>query len=176
VSAGGKGKVVAATKTQSPALVRSEVLSATAASSKLPPYNPRNGGQLQYVENEACVFNNRRVTVSSLFVVFKIHSSCTILSGNGHRSEEKKGMKLFAFRDRLHDPEKEFGRYHALDLYSILATTTEMEWKHAIEIRDQERDDPYIVEAGRLVSAHFSALDHLGMIRLRESPYYRAEL
>lgn len=85
-------------------------------------------------------------------------------------------MKLFAFRDRLNDAEKEFGRYHALDLYSILATTTEMEWKHAIEIRDQERDDPYIVEAGRLVSAHFSTLDHLGMIRLRESPYYRAEL
>ena len=29
---------------------------------------------------------------------------------------------------------------------------------------------------GRLVSEHFSALDRVGMIRLRESPYYRAEL
>jgi hypothetical protein len=34
-------------------------------------------------------------------------------------------MKLFAFRDRLADADKEYGRYHALDLYTILATTTE---------------------------------------------------
>ncbi len=85
-------------------------------------------------------------------------------------------MKLFAFRDRLNDAEKEFGRYHALDLYSILATTTEMEWRHAIEIRDQKKDDPYVIEAGRLVFAYFSGLDDWGIIRLRESPYYRAEL
>lgn len=31
-------------------------------------------------------------------------------------------MKLFVFRDRLNDADKEFGRYHALDLYMILAT------------------------------------------------------
>jgi hypothetical protein len=85
-------------------------------------------------------------------------------------------MKLFAFRDRFADAEKEFGRYHALDLYSILATTTETEWRRAIEIRDQKGDDPYIVEAGRLVSAYFSHVNSLGMIRLRESGYYRAEL
>ncbi|MDF1592715.1 MAG: hypothetical protein P1P89_14455 [Desulfobacterales bacterium] len=36
-------------------------------------------------------------------------------------------MKLFAFRDRLDDINKEYGRYHALDLYTILATTTEEE-------------------------------------------------
>ncbi|MGD0238153.1 MAG: hypothetical protein ABSC55_26930 [Syntrophorhabdales bacterium] len=85
-------------------------------------------------------------------------------------------MKLFAFRDRFNDAEKEFGRYHALDLYSILATTTETEWRRAIEIRDQKGDDPYVVEAGRLVSAYFSHVNSLGMIRLRESGYYRAEL
>ncbi len=37
-------------------------------------------------------------------------------------------MKLFAFKDRLDDAEKEFGRYHTLDLYTIMATTTEKEW------------------------------------------------
>ena len=36
-------------------------------------------------------------------------------------------MKLFAFRDRSDDPNKKFGRYHALDLYTILATTIEKE-------------------------------------------------
>ncbi len=85
-------------------------------------------------------------------------------------------MKLFAFRDRLNDINKEFGRYHALDLYTILATTAEMEWEQALKFRDQHGDEPYIMEAGHLVSKHFSALDRLGMIRLRESPYYRPEL
>ena len=85
-------------------------------------------------------------------------------------------MKLFAFKDRLGDANKEFGRYHALDLYAILATTTEEEWKYALELRGQYGDQPYVVEAGRLVSEYFSALDRLGMIRLQESFYYRPDL
>jgi hypothetical protein len=85
-------------------------------------------------------------------------------------------MKLFAFRDRLKDENKEYGRYHALDLYTILASTTESEWNQVLGFRDQYGDEPYVIEAGRLVSEYFSALDRMGMIRLRESPYYRNEL
>jgi hypothetical protein len=85
-------------------------------------------------------------------------------------------MKLFAFRDRLNDTNKEFGRYHALDLYTILATTTEEEWEYALKLRDQYGEDPYVMEARQLVSKYFAALDYLGMIRLKESPYYRLEL
>jgi hypothetical protein len=85
-------------------------------------------------------------------------------------------MKLFAFRDRLNDPNKEFGRYHALDLYTILATTTEEEWKYALQLRDQYKNDPSTQKAGNLVSKYFSFQERIGMIRLMESPYYRAEL
>jgi hypothetical protein len=85
-------------------------------------------------------------------------------------------MKLFAFRDRVEDANKDFGRYHALDLYTILAATIEDEWAYALKLRDQNRGKPGIVEAGRLVSKHFSGTDRLGILRLRESPYYRAEL
>ncbi len=85
-------------------------------------------------------------------------------------------MKLFAFRDRLEDTDKEFGRYHALDLYTIIATTGEEEWRYALELRGQQGNQPYVLEAGRMVSEHFSTLDRPGMIRLRESPYYRPEL
>lgn len=85
-------------------------------------------------------------------------------------------MKLFAFRDRLNDPNKEFGRYHALDLYTILATTTEEEWEYALLLRDQFKNDPPAKEAGSLVSEYFSSQQRLGMIRLLESPYYRPEL
>ena len=51
-------------------------------------------------------------------------------------------MKLFAFRDRFEDPNKKFGRYHALDLYTILATTTEKEWEYTLQLRDQYKNDP----------------------------------
>jgi len=85
-------------------------------------------------------------------------------------------MKLFAFRDRLDDADKEFGRYHALDLYTILSTTTEEEWRYALKLRDQHENQPYVLEAGRLVSKYFSTLDRLGTVRLRESTYYRPEL
>ena len=85
-------------------------------------------------------------------------------------------MKLFAFRDRLDDADKEFGRYHALDLYTIMATTTEGEWRQALEMRNRYADDPYVREAGLLVSRYFSNLDRMGMIRMRESRYYRLEL
>jgi hypothetical protein len=85
-------------------------------------------------------------------------------------------MKLFAFRDRVEDADKDFGRYHALDLYTILATTTEDEWAYALKLRDQNRGQPGMIEAGRLVSEYFSATNRLGIIRLKESPYYRPEL
>jgi hypothetical protein len=85
-------------------------------------------------------------------------------------------MKLFAFRDRLDDPNKEFGRYHALDLYNILATTTEEEWNYALNLRDQCKNDPPAKEAGALVSEYFFSQEQLGMIRLMESPYNRPGL
>jgi len=84
-------------------------------------------------------------------------------------------MKLFAFKDRLNDDNREFGSYHALDLYTIMATMMENEWDTALELRNKHKDEPFIVDAGNLVSQYFSALNGLGMIRLRESTYFRSE-
>ncbi|MBL0715902.1 MAG: hypothetical protein JJV98_19625 [Desulfosarcina sp.] len=85
-------------------------------------------------------------------------------------------MKLFAFRDRLDDENKEFGRYHALDLYTILATTTEQEWQLALKLKAFHNKDPIASEAGRLIANYFSNPEQLGMLRLRESIYFRPEL
>ena len=85
-------------------------------------------------------------------------------------------MKLFAFRDRFNDTDKEYGRYHALDIYTIMATTGEEEWRYALELRDQNKDNPYMQEAGGIVQEYFTSLKSPGIIRLRESPYYRPEL
>jgi hypothetical protein len=71
---------------------------------------------------------------------------------------------------------KEFGRYHALDLYTIMATTTDEEWEYALQLRDQFKNDPPAKEAGNLVSKYFSSLERIGMIRFMESPYYPPEL
>lgn len=84
-------------------------------------------------------------------------------------------MKLFAFDDRREDSNKEFGRYHALDMYSILATTTEGEWNQAILFRDMYLTDPFVIKAGHLVSKHFSTPESLGLLRLKESKYYRSD-
>ncbi len=84
-------------------------------------------------------------------------------------------MKLFAFRDRREDPDKELGRYHALDLYSILANTTEAEWEQAKKLQNRFKKEDHVSEAGRIVSDYFSKLELLGMLRLRENKYYRPE-
>lgn len=84
-------------------------------------------------------------------------------------------MKLFAFKDRCEDSNKEFGRYHALDMYSILATTTEREWEQAIVFRNMYLTDPFMIKAGHLVLKHFSTSESLGLLRLKESKYYRSD-
>lgn len=85
-------------------------------------------------------------------------------------------MKLFALKDRFKESNKAFGRYHALDLYTIFATPTEEEWDYALHLRDQYQDDSPAKEAGNLISEYFSSQERKGMIRLTESPYYRSEL
>jgi hypothetical protein len=85
-------------------------------------------------------------------------------------------MKMFAFRDRVEDKNKEFGIYHALDMYIILTTTTEEEWSQALKFRDIYRDEPYIIEAGEIISKYFSDYSSYGILRLKESRYYSSKL
>jgi hypothetical protein len=85
-------------------------------------------------------------------------------------------MKLFAFTDRMNDLDKEYGRYHALDLYTILATTMEEEWRLAIELSKKHKDQIYMIQAGNIVAEYFSADNRIGIIRLKESKYYRPTL
>jgi hypothetical protein len=85
-------------------------------------------------------------------------------------------MKLFAFRDRLNDESKEFSRYHALDLYNIIATTTEDEWNAFAVFRKRLGDESHVKEAGTIVEEYFSGMNKVGIIRMRESRYYRPDL
>lgn len=85
-------------------------------------------------------------------------------------------MKLFAFRDRIADPDKEYGRYHALDLYTVLALTSESEWEQALALHDKHSADAMVQEAAQIVNRHFSTPTAKGVLRIQESPYFRKEL
>ncbi len=85
-------------------------------------------------------------------------------------------LKLHAFRDKLLGQEEKLASYHALDLYSIVATTTEEEWRKALVLRDKYMNNPYIKDARNIVSTYFSTMTKLGMLRLRESEYSRPNL
>jgi hypothetical protein len=84
-------------------------------------------------------------------------------------------MKLFAFRDRIDDPQKELGRHHALDLYSVIALTNEPEWQECRDFSHRLQNEPVIIEAGQIVAEHFSGLEQPGLLRLREHAYFRPE-
>ncbi len=85
-------------------------------------------------------------------------------------------MKLFAYRDRNRDPDKDYGRYHALDLYSILAMTSELEWEQALQLSQEHAHSGTLTEAGSIVREHFLSITSEGMLRMRESQYYRPTL
>ncbi len=82
-------------------------------------------------------------------------------------------MKLYAFRDRYEEERKEFGIYHALDIYSILATTTEAEWIIAKKLRDLSKENQYYKETVFIVKNLFSSKSSIGILRLKDSKYYQ---
>src|SRR5262249_40989615 len=85
-------------------------------------------------------------------------------------------MKLYAFHDRQDDAGKDFGRHHALDLYSVIATATEAEWPTAVRLSHSYREEAAVREAGSIVQQFFSRLDSMGTVRLREHPQFSSDL
>jgi hypothetical protein len=86
-------------------------------------------------------------------------------------------MKLYAFRDFFEIPgNKDEGQYHALDLYTILATTTEDEWEKALELAVACKGTEPFQEASRIVAKYFSEEIDFGIIRLKESKYFEERL
>jgi hypothetical protein len=84
-------------------------------------------------------------------------------------------MKLFALRDRIHDPESDLGRHHALDLYAVVGSMSSDEWSQCLSMRHAHRDEPVIAECRRIVATLFAGKGSLGTLRLRESAYFRPD-
>ena len=85
-------------------------------------------------------------------------------------------MKLFALRDRVNDVEKDLGRHHALDIYTVLSLTSEEEWGQCRLLRKEHADNPFIIEACGIAREFFGDDDAIGVIRIKEHAYYSPEL
>jgi hypothetical protein len=82
-------------------------------------------------------------------------------------------MKLFALRDRQDDPEKDYGRHHALDIYTIVAMMTSREWEESLQLAEKYKHSSKAQEASGIVHEMFKDELSPGVIRLRESKYYK---
>lgn len=81
-------------------------------------------------------------------------------------------MKLFALHDRQNDPEKDYGRHHALDIYTIVAMMTSREWEESVQLAEKYKHNRKMQEAAVIVHEMFNDELSPGVIRLRESKYY----
>ncbi len=77
-------------------------------------------------------------------------------------------LKLFALRDRLDDENKDFGAYHAFDIYRIIGMMTEEEWEQTLEIRNKYCDSVKFKESIKIVGELFSSMDSKGILRIRQ--------
>jgi hypothetical protein len=84
-------------------------------------------------------------------------------------------MKLSAFADRKADENKDLGRHHVLDAYTIVGMMTEAEYDRARALAFQSRSDPHFVRVCEVVAAEFASPTALGMLRLREHRLFREE-
>lgn len=81
-------------------------------------------------------------------------------------------MKLGAYRDRLNDDDKDFGRHHALDIYRIVGLLTEDEDQHVRELNAELVEHPTVIEARKVAMAHFVEPNGFGRLRIKEHRLY----
>jgi len=84
-------------------------------------------------------------------------------------------MKLFAFRDRKVDEDKNLGRHHALDLYTIVAMQVESEYQESLRLGNLYVGDGHVETAREIIRSDFAEPTSIGVIRLREHPLFRPE-
>jgi hypothetical protein len=84
-------------------------------------------------------------------------------------------MKLHAFDDRKDDGDKELGRHHAIDLYTIVGMMTEREYERARELGAAYSTNGSVRRAATIVRNHFGDTTAVGVLRLREHKLFRKE-
>ena len=84
-------------------------------------------------------------------------------------------MKLFAFRDRKMDEDKDLGRHHALDLYTIIAMQVESDYQESLRLGNLYAGDTHVETAREIIRSDFAEPTSIGVIRLREHLLFQPE-
>lgn len=84
-------------------------------------------------------------------------------------------MKLHAFSDRKGDANKDLGRHHALDLYTIVGMMTEPEYDRARRVSAQMSGNASFERARTIVGEDFSLETAAGILRMREHRLFRPD-
>ena len=82
-------------------------------------------------------------------------------------------LKLHAFRDRINDEKKDYGRYHAYDIFSSIIEMDENDWKVSKSQFELFKMSSAVSEAIRLINKFFSTELFMGIIRLKENQLYK---
>ena len=84
--------------------------------------------------------------------------------------------KIFAFIEHLNDINKELGRCHALDIYTVVATILEKEWVEIRYLYSRYKRNLHVIDASHYVHQLFTEKSHLGILRLKECKYFLPNL
>jgi hypothetical protein len=84
-------------------------------------------------------------------------------------------MKLNAFGDRKADVDKDLGRHHALDAYTIVGMITEPEYERAKVFGAADRGEQHVRRTREIVATDFSSPTSEGVLRMREHALFRPE-
>lgn len=84
-------------------------------------------------------------------------------------------MKVSAFADRKDDGNKDFGRHHALDAYTVVGMMTEAEYDRALALAVRSKSDPHYRRVCATVAADFASPTAVGVLRMREHRLFRDE-
>jgi hypothetical protein len=84
-------------------------------------------------------------------------------------------MKLSAFSDRQNDADRQLGRHHALDVYTLVGLLTESEYECVREKAAQHADSPYLARTRQIVERDFSHETAIGILRLKEHALFQPE-
>lgn len=85
-------------------------------------------------------------------------------------------MKLFAFRDRKDDEDKDMGRHHALDVLRIVAMMTRHEYEETHRLFGMHAEQEPVRQARQIARECFADEDAIGMIRIREHQLFRPDI
>lgn len=84
-------------------------------------------------------------------------------------------MKLSAFADRKADANKDLGRHHALDAYTIVGMMTEAEYDRARSLAGASQADSHFARVCEVVATDFENPTAIGMLHLREHRLFRED-